>query len=711
MPAQKNSRELWPPVVIAMAGIAAYANSLSGPFVFDDLGSITDNPTIRHLWPIWPVLHAPASSTTGGRPVMNLSYAVNYALGGVDVWGYHALNLLIHILAGLTLFGIMRRTLERWGGLSPRRPFGSELEKTRTSFPMRRLRDKPPHLNTTLAFAVALIWTVHPLQTEAVTYISERAESLMGLFYFLTLYFFIRSTGSDLQVSSFKFQILSVAASLFGVATKEVLLTVPVVVLLYDRTFVSGTFGEAWRRHWRYYAGLAGAWLLSGYLMSDLRQRVAGLDLAGNWFGYALMESRVILKYLGLAVWPHPLVFDYGSGIGPPTWSVAPCVAVVLLLLGATLWLLFAKIQSSKFEIRNLRAFGYAGAWFFITLAPTSSIVPLAAQPMAEHRMYLPLAAVIAVLVLGIHALLGRLGKFRISKFGFRILIVVALACIFLTARRNEVYRSAEALWGDTVAKRPDNARAHYGLGNARFVAGRTADAIAQYEEAIRLKPDDPEVYANLGIALNAAGRAPEAIAAYEEALRLRPDDAQAHNNLGSEFQAMPDRLGDAIAQYETALRLKPEYAEAHYNLGNALNAEGRTTEAFNEYAEALRLRPDHAEAHYSLGNALIAAGRGPDAIAQYEEAVRLKPDYAEAHNNLGNALNAEGRAQEAIVQYEEALRLRPDAAVHLNLASALLKIPGRTDDAVAHLEAALRLQPDNEAARQLLDRIRALQP
>jgi len=748
-PEGSRLRRFWPPAVIAFAGVTAYANSLAGPFVFDDLDAVVGNPTIRHLGRIGIVLRAPASTVTGGRPVMNLSYALNYASGGLSVWGYHAVNLAIHILAGLTLYGIVRRTLRRSNGL---------------------------------AFAVALIWTVHPLQTEAVTYISERAESLMGLFYFLTLYAFIRKADAAArrvptrEAAECRFHLqgigvwgwLSLAACLLGMATKEVMVTAPVAVLLYDRTFVSGTFREAWRRHGRYYAGLAASWLFLGWLMTGFHERIAGLDQTGNWWDYALTESRVIPRYLALSVWPHPLVFDYGSVAGHATWSAAPWVAAVFLLLGATVWALAKNFRIEKpgaalgtnSEVRFLRALGFAGAWVFLILAPTSSVVPLFAQPMAEHRMYLPLAGVVAVVVCGAYAawdgLAGRSGILPLPPEATRrnaastfippiTLAIVAVTCVVLTRQRNATYASAESLWSDTVAKRPGNGRAHCSLGNALYAEGRTAEAMAEYGEALRLAPDDPEAYCDLGIALNAQGRAAEAIVQYEaalslkpdfvearcnlanalaaegrmaeaiaqseEALRLKPDYAEAHNNLGCELQVTPGRLNDAIAEYEQALRLKPDYAEAQLNLGNALNAAGRPTEAIEVFEQALRLAPDGAEAHYGLGNALIAAGLASDAISQYQEAVRLRPDYAEAHNNLGNALNAAGRVPEAIDHYQQALRLRPAAAVYLNLASALLKLPGRAGEAAAQLQSALQLDPGNAAARQLLDRIRAFPP
>ena len=197
--------------LLAVAALAAYHNSFLAPFVLDDGDAITENLTIRHLWPLWGALSPTAGgATVSGRPVLNLSLAVNYAISGDEVWSYHALNLLIHILAGLTLFGIVRRTL-------------ADVGRHRRMPPVRSLAGfGDPALQsdaTFIAFTVALLWTLHPLQTEAVTYVIQRTESLLGLFFLLTLYCFLRAVSSP---RPWPWRVLTVLACLGGVSTKEV---------------------------------------------------------------------------------------------------------------------------------------------------------------------------------------------------------------------------------------------------------------------------------------------------------------------------------------------------------------------------------------------------------------------------------------------------------------------------------------------------------
>jgi tetratricopeptide (TPR) repeat protein len=617
--------------ILAAGTIAVYSRTFSVPLLYDDNSSIADNLTIRHLWPIWRALSPPNEAGVGGRPLLNLSYALNYAAGGTAVSGYHLVNLLIHVMASWTLFGLLRRTL--------RRPV---------------LARRCGSAANALALAVSAVWAWHPLQTESVTYLSERAESLMGLFYLLTLCFFVWGAESDNKRNGRIWFSFSVLACLAGVATKEIIVTAPLLVFLYDRTFISGSFSGSWRRHWPIYAALAATWLPLGWLMIGVQNRGVGFGQGVVWWAYGLAECRIVVKYLLLVLWPHPLVFDYGMFEVPQAARVWPYALVLALLLIVTVWaLLRPPTRQGAF---GKKALGFAGAWFFLILAPTSSIVPLASEPMAESRLYLPLAGVAAFAVLGTFALAGR--------WALPVFAVVASALGLTSAQRNEDYSSALALWNDTVAKNPANPRAQNDLGIALAqIPSRLPDAVAHYEEALRLKPDLADAQYNLAVALaRIPGRLPEAITHYEQALRLKPDSAEAHNNLAATLAQIPGRLPEAIAHYEQSLRIRPDDAKTHYNLAIALTqAPGRLPEAILQFEQALRLEPDFVDAHYNLAIALAQTpGRLQEAIPQFEQALRLKPDFAEAHNNLAVAYAGTGRLDEAILQLETALRLNP---------------------------------------------------
>jgi tetratricopeptide (TPR) repeat protein len=688
------------PLLVVAAGLLAYHNSFSGPFIFDDLPSVRNNWTIRHLWPVWNALAPPhwRGTTVEGRPVLNLTLAVNYALGGYAVRGYHVGNLAIHVLAGLTLFGIVRRTLRQ---PALRERFGAAANE--------------------LALATAVLWTVHPLQTESVTYLSQRAESLMGFVYLLTLYCFIRGTASP---SAGLWFTLSIVGCLLGMATKEVMVSAPLMVLLYDRTFVSGSFREAWRRRRSLYLALGSTWILLAYLVAAAGGRggSAGFGVKIIWWQYALTQTCAIMHYLWLSVWPHPLVFDYGTDVITDAWQVTPCaVTITLLVIGTAI------------SLWRWPVVGFVACWFFAILAPSSSILPVATQTVAEHRMYLPLAAVVVLAVMGIHDLVGR------RTVAVMVLLAIALGA--LTWRRNQDYCSDIAIWDDTVAKWPENPRAQEHLGVALGRTGRLPEAIEHLEQALRIEPDYAEAHCNLGATLGLTGRLPEAIEHLERALRIRPDYAEAHCNLGNVFfqegkvsdaighfeQALrsnPDyaeaqynlglalarlgRLQEAVGHWEQALRIEPDYAEAHCILGVSLGQAGKTEDAIGHYEQALRIKPDYSEAHYNLGIALYRTGRRAEAMEHFQQAVRIKPDYAEAQNSLGTALAQTGRIEEAIAHYEQALRINPDLAeVHYNLGNALAQA-GRVPEAIAQYEQALRIKPDFTPAQNALARLQA---
>ena len=630
------------PLVLVAAVVLAYANSLSAPFLFDDAGAVLGNPTIRDLTSL-AVLSPPADgSTTTARPLVNLSYALNFALGGEAVWGYHALNVAIHAAAALALFGLLRRTF--------------------SSVPLQL---PSPHRNAA-ALAAAALWALHPLQSETVVCIAQRTESLCGLFFLFTLYAFARA--AEPTPLARWWQGFSVVACLAGMATKEVMVTAPLVVLLYDRTFVAGTFAGALRLRRDYYAALASTWLLLAFLVlqsSGARGASAGFGLGVTPWTYLLTQADALVLYLRLAVWPHPLVLDYGTGVVVSPAAVWWQGMIVLGLLGGTVWALVRR-----------PIFGFVGAWFFLILAPSSSFVPLVTQTMAEHRMYLPLAALLGLFVV----LAQRLPAATANA------MLVGLVLLFgvTTVARNRVYRDPLTIWSDNVSAYPAGARGHNNLALILQQRGDADRANTHYATALRLQPGYVSAHYNWGVALLEQNRVADAIVQLESAVRLAPDHADAHLNLGNAL-VRAERPAEALAHYEASLRFRPA-ADVHVNLAVALTALGRAREANAQLESALRLDPAFAPARLQLarnlsrdGLALAKGGLLAEAAAPLRRAIALQPDLIEAHANLGNVLLLSGRAAEAIPAYEAALRLRPgDTGLLENLAAARQAVGGR---------------------------------
>jgi Flp pilus assembly protein TadD len=606
----------WTALLIIAAGGLAYGNSLSGPFVFDDTASIAENPALHSLRAIREVLSPAVTSTLMGRPLVNLTFAVNYALGGLDVRGYHLANLAIHLLAALTLFGVVRRTL--------------------LTAPLRA-RFGPAALP--LAGATALLWTVHPLQTEAVTYIVQRAESLASLLYLLTLYGLIRSAEAR---DGRWWRAASVAACLLGTASKEILASAPLIALLYDRTFLAGSFREAFRVRGRYYLALALSWLLlaSLVLSTGNRGNTAGFGVGVDAWRYGLTQLVALPHYLRLVLWPSPLVFDYGDRLAAGWREAAAFAPIVLALVALTV-----------LSLRKHPAAGFLGVFFFAVLAPSSSFIPVRTQTMAEHRMYLPLAAVLTFLVAGLWAVWERLrargaAGLRAQAPRLCVFAAAALVCTGLTLARNRDYRSAIALWQDTVEKNPGNWRAHYNLGFALAEAGDDRAALDQVEAALRLTPaaGDARVELKLALLLVTFGRVAEATTHYEKALAITPDDWPVRSNLGL-LLLQQGRAAEAVPQFERALKLAPDDAKTRYNLGQALIAAGNPARGIEYLQEAVRNPAAPVLAYKRLADALLATGRIPEAAANYRFVL--------------NAANLEGNAELAREMEERLARLR----------------------------------------------------
>lgn len=644
----------------------AYAGTFHSPFLLDDAQAILQNATILHPADLARVLSPPAFTGVSGRPLLNLTYALNYAWGGFGVAGYHAFNLAVHIAAALALFGLVRRTVAS----SPR---------------TRRIAAAADDV----ALGGALLWALHPLVTGAVTYISERAESLMGLGYLLTFYTFVRLTQAATAGSRRRWAAASVVCCIIGAGVKEVMVTAPLLVLVFDAVFWAGGARAALRRRRAYYGALfLAGWGAVGAMLASGRHAI-GFHRSVGTGEYVFTECRAVAQYLRLAFWPHPLVFDYGPVLALPSPAVLVCAVAIAALLAAT-----------GYALRRTPAVGFLGVWVFVILAPTSTFVPIALQPIAESRMYLPLAAIAVGAAAAGFRLLGR-------RRGRWAVLGLATALGGAALARNAQYRSELSIWSDTVAKRPRNPRAQDYLGNALAAAGRPAAAIPCFRAALALTPKVGRIHYDFARALAAAGERREAAAEFARATRLDPTATEPGNALGAALfrEGRPEA---ALEAFEQVLRADPANPAAHNNLGNVLLALHRTGEAQAQFAEAVRLAPNYAEAYRGLGLADLEAGDAAGARTSFESAVRLEPNDAEARLRLGNLLAMGGRVAEAMEQWRICVRLRPgDAEAHNNLATGLAQ-EGLMPDAIREYEAALRIDPSYAEARNNLAQLRA---
>jgi tetratricopeptide (TPR) repeat protein len=626
-------------VLIAVLALA-YANSFPGAFFFDDDAAVLQNTSIRQwrevLWP-------PVEAGIGGRPFANITFALTYAVVGYGPAAYHATNLLIHAAAALVLFALARRTL-----LLPRiRPFLADGEIT------ARLAGGSSQA-TGLALAIAAVWALHPLATNIVDYASQRTEGLMALLYLTTLYAYVRSTEERPTLWS----TIAVVACLLGMATKEDMVTAPALVWLYDRTFISDGFVDALKRHGGRIAAIASTWILLAALMamSRLSARGIGFGLSHNAFQYALTETRSIIRYLQLSLWPHSLVFDYGPiyvGWSHAWWSVA----LLLAALAGTLWSLW------RWPI-----IGFAAAWFFITVSPSSSVIPIVEQPCAENRVYLPLVGVVALVAL--------VGYRFARRHAIAALLVAAAALGMATYHRNPAFASELAVWSDTVFRRPENPRALNNLGNAWLKQDRFEQASPYFEWALELDPHYADARNNRGVVLLRRNRPAEALEEFKRAAEDKSKYADAYYNEGEAYLQL-HRDADAVPVLRQSLEIAPDNPKAHNNLGIALLDLHQIPEAIAEERRAIALNPRLPEAHYNLGNALRDSGDRAGALQEFDATLAIDPRYSRAHNNAGVILLDEGRIAEAAARFKAALEIDPkypEAKSNLALAERRLR-------------------------------------
>lgn len=647
-------------LLLLAAAVITYSNSLPAPFVFDDVNTVEGNPHITRLWPILEAARAPVQSAVSGRPIVSLSLALSYAQGGLSPATFRLGNIAILTLAAMVLFGIIRRTLASRGD------HGTSGWLTAT--------------------AIALLWLVHPLQTEVVGYITQRTESLMGLFYLLTLYCAIRCMEGGQRADVWA--AAAVLACTAGMGSKEVMVTAPVLVLLYDVVFAAGSVSGAIRKRPLLYGGLAASWLVLAILnLGGPRSRSAGFSTAVTPWTYLLNQAVMIVTYLKLAVWSHPLVLDYGRTRPIALATALPYGAVVVSLMGLVMaaW------------IRGRREIAYLGIWFFLTLAPSSSVVPIATEVGAERRMHLALAAVITAVVVGVRAVTRRwpAGSWiRRPTVGAAAIAVTAITLGSVTTARNREYLDPIALWQGVIATR-DHGRAHYNLAIALQNAGRMEEAMAHYQTATA---DEPVAHYALGFELGRSGQYRDAERELAEYITLQPDGELVPDASLLRGQALVNlgRTLDAERAFRDTLRMEPAHPDARLALADVLMSQGRPAEALPLYRDLVTLAPDRVESLRGLGLALYASGQGAEALQVFEKIVAMQPNDPDALTNLGHALAAEGRLPDAIARYRAALALAPTRASLMSTLALVLAANGEREEAITRVTEARRLAPDD---------------
>lgn len=713
-------------IILLLAATAiCYASAINTAFVFDDTDYIVNTTRFD-----------PVSKQviTGRRVVPQLTFLANYWTSkwltgdGRDPRAFKATNVLIHAGAGLVIWGLARRAMSR----SPLR---------------ERVGDAGPFI----AFAIALLWLVHPLQTQAITYVIQRMESLMSLMALLVIYCVARIDDARGRGSRVVWAFAGLVFCLLGTMSKESMIVAPILALLYDRTFIAGTFGGALRARWWYYASLVLILTTPWWLFSSVHEIAQGESGAAG-FGikilspktYFLSQPGVILAYLGQVVWPKTLCIDWYWRPSSTPGEIVPPLIVVGLLGCATLLALV------RWPI-----VGFLGAWFVIALGPTSSFLPIG-DLRVEHRMYLAILACAALAVIGVARLFGAIArsspsmKPRVGTIAAAALLLVAAALGARTITRNRDYATPASLWASTLMVRPSNDRALNNFGAAlaedarrhqrpvdTTLLARVADAIAS---AAASNPDDPEQYATLGMIYSdmqspdraeqafrtALARDPDhdranyrlgillmnrgdlggAAECFGRAIKRQPEGDQSYNALGA-IRVRQNRLDEAERVFKDGLSRNPHSPKLHANLGQVLLMRGRAEDSLAHFAKAAEIEPVNTAHALSLARALMMSGKEPQAIETLEDILKREPRNADAFAALAALKMKLGIDDAAVTAYVKSLEAKPnDPMARFNLATLLVQA-GRNEDAMKHLRVAVELRPDFAPAKQLLDQLR----
>jgi tetratricopeptide (TPR) repeat protein len=712
-PFRVHSRRIAYLIVIGIvAGLASllYLNSFQVPWQFDDRPNIVDNRTVHfHTFSPDRLLRLLTNSYSESiRFFSYFTFAVNFYFGGLNVFGYHLVNLLIHIAAGILVFWFIFLTLN--------------LPSQKGRYDSIRFK---------VAFLTSLIFIAHPIQTQSVTYIVQRMTSMASMFYLLSMVLYIKG-----RLSSGRSQILYYGgmglSGLLSIFSKENAFVLPIFVAMYEVFFFREWEGKSIHRPMLKISlvllgfGLIGWVLLAGKYINVIEEGYRYRDFTMS--ERVLTQLRVVLHYLTLLIYPHPsrLNLDYDF---PVSKSLFDPISTIFSLIAILFFMGMGILKMKKWPVLSFFIF-----WYFGNLVIESSILPL--EMVYEHRLYLPSIGPIFLFSLLLIRVWERWvpiekRKREVIFAGLVILMVFPLS--WSTIERNSVWRSEFELWTDCVKKSPHKGRPHYNLGYYYYTDGQVKKAVEEFELALKFDPKMAPAHFNLGVIDYNEGRLDEAADRFEKALAIYPQYAQAYAYLGevynrkgksegglAEFKKAskidPNNiealnhmgmvylksgdLGRALIEFKKVLIIDPNDVEVLVNLGEIYIKEGRADQAFLEIQKALQLNPNYGYAHTLSGMIYLQKGMIDEGISAFHRALEIDPNDVVSLTNLGVAYRYKGMVNEALSQFQKVLSIRPnDEEAHVNLGEVYLA-RGNMDEAIRENEKALQINPRAIEAR-----------
>ena len=647
-------------ITLCCVGGIIYSNTFHSSFHFDDTGSIVENVSIRHLtdlaaiWNFWPT-----------RFITYLSLAINYHFNGLNVFGYHLFNLIVHLGSAFLVWWLALLTL---------------------STP--RMKDeKISDHGDLIALFIGLLFVAHPIQTQAVTYIIQRAASLATLFYLASLCLYVKSRSLDREICSPLIRKFyyggSLVTAMLAMFTKEMAITLPLMFLLYEYCFLKTKKGLNWKPLIPFIITILIIPLVMLFTKSVnfMQMQRIGEDVPeiSSWH-YLLTQFRVMVTYIRLVFLPLSQRLEYDYPIAKALTDLPTLASLVVLIF----ILYFAKRIFNKYKLLTFSIF-----WFFLSLLPESSIIPIK-DVIFEHRLYLPMVGYSFFLVSILYYLLGQQALRRMIT----ILFIITISYSILAYNRNAIWENEFMLWSDTVRKSSQIPRPYIILGNAYDAKGEHDQAILNYNKAIQSIPNNARPYNSRGIAYAAKGDYDKAILDYDRAIGLDPKFAEAYNNRGVAYAAKGD-YDKAISDYNKAIQLIPTLAHAYNNRGVAHVVKGNFAQAISDYDKAIKLNPNYAETYSNRGSLYFHEGNYDQAILDFNKAIQINRNDLEAYQIRASMYTKTGKYDKAISDYDKVIQINPDSEKAYYNRGTAYGYKGIYDQAISDFTHAISIKPD----------------
>ncbi len=613
-------------ISIIILGSFIYSNTFSNSFQFDDKSSIIENPSIRKvadLKEIW--------SSNPTRFVSYYSLALNYHFGKLNPWGYHLVNLWIHILTSILVFLLIKKLLS-------------------TPYFKGKLNQADSNI---ISLSTALLFVSHPLATQSVSYIIQRTASLMALFYLTSIYFYLKArlnpshsgTRNLAYLSSFIFAILAFL-------TKENSFSLPVTILLVELLFIRLTILDANFKSTKIILSFIGATIIFIILVSTFGTSIFKTippDSHNDYrtissFDYLCTQFSVIVKYIQLLILPLNLNLDYDYKLAHEFFEPRTILSFLFLC---------TIVASAIYHFNKQRLVSFGIFWFFITLFIESSIKPIS-DLIFEHRTYLPSIGYFLVLSYLLYSLIWNTNRIIF----YTVILSLILVNSFLTFQRNKVWKDEQTLWNDVIQKSPNKARGYFNLALQASKNSDNEKALEFYNKVIKLQALHEEAYNNRALILTELNRDEEALADYNKLIELYPKSATSYNGRAS-YYVSNKRFSEALQDVNKSLEIKPIW-EAFNNRGMISVENGKLAEGISDFNKSIQLNPNNSLAYYSLGIAYEGLNDKPSAFKFYSKAIALKENYIEAIFRLANLLSSEGKFDEALIKYNEITKISP---------------------------------------------------